>query len=296
MSLLSKYGDYDVLFGSDHSQLEIRVLAQISQDLRLIEVIRTGDDIHGDVGHILTGKPKKLIKKDRDLRTAIKQTHFGIIFGMTPESVYYKLKTDAAERGEEFNMTMDEVTDLYNAYFENFKGVKRWIASQHKFAEDNGYCSTLFGFIREIAVGGDESRGTYWANQAVNSPVQGSAHTLLLIAMAIIGMKPKTYDLLQRLCMEIHDALYVYVKVKQLADAYPQFMELMEKHVLKYVEQWWPEVNWVVPLKSEAKAGFRLGVMAEYTGQPVEQWLEEWCEKNLELERKIKRQMAEAVA
>lgn len=292
--LLEKYGDMDVLFGTDYSQLEIRVLGQISGDEKLIAACRSGD-VHGAVGHALTGKPKEQIKKDRDLRTAIKQTHFGIIFGMQPFGVFNKLKTDAAERGEQFSMSADEVTSLYNKYFETYRQVKKWIDGQHEFAEKNGYVSTMFGFIREIAIAGDESRNTFWANQAVNTPVQGSAHTLMLIALAIIGSLKKTYDLLQRPCMEVHDALYVFSKVKDIQRTYPQFKDLMEKRVLVYIKEWWPEINWVVPLEAEAKAGFRLGVMQEYTGQPIAQWLEEWCEKCRELEIKVRKEMAEAV-
>jgi len=291
MTLLDRFGNLKVYMGADHSQLEIRVLAQMSGDQKLIKLIQEGDDIHGDVGHELTNKPKELIKKDRTLRTAIKQLHFGIIFGMTPESVYNKLKTDAAKRGEKFAMKFEEVEELYNAYFSKFKGVARFIERQHVFAEENSYVSTLFGFLREIALAGDDTRGTFWANQAVNSPIQGTAHQLMLIAMAIIGIKPKTYDRLQESSMEIHDAFYVFSQLKLMRETYRQFIQLMENEVLVYVKKWWPEVKWVVPLKAEAKAGFRLGVMVEYKGQPPEQFIEEWCRANQKFENKFRKEM-----
>lgn len=80
--------------------------------------------------------------------------------------------------------------------------------------------------------------------------------------------------------MEVHDALYGFVKLKELAEAYKQAIYLLEKEVLVYVKKWWPEVNWVVPLKAEAKAGFRLGIMVEYAGEPVEEFVDQWCRKN----------------
>lgn len=291
MSLVSNFSDLDVYLGADHSQLEIRVLAQMSKDPLLIALVKSGEDIHSAVGHELTGVSVEKIKKDRDVRTAMKGIHFGIIYGLQPESLYYKLLNDAIERHEQFNMSKEEVVRLYKKYFAKFSGVAKFIEYMHGFAEENAYVETLFGFQREIAIAGDETRTTFWANQAVNSPIQGTAHQLMLIAMAILEIKKKTYNLLQRASMEVHDSLYTFVKLIQLQEAYKQFIYLLEKEVLVYVKKWWPEVDWVVPLKAEAKAGFRLGVMAEYKGEPVEEFVEKWCQKNREFEKKMKEDM-----
>lgn len=295
MSLVSEFADLDVYLGADHSQLEIRVLAQMSKDKRLIELIQSGEDIHASVGHELTGQPIAKIMKDRPLRTAIKGLHFGIIYGLTEESLYYHLLNEALERGEPFNMSKEDVAKLWKAYFKRFSGVAEFIEHQHQFAQDNAYVETLFGFVREIAIAGDETRTTFWANQAVNSPIQGTAHQLMLIAMAIIGIKPQTYNLLQRPSMEVHDSLYVFVKLLKLVEAYKQFNQLMEKEILVYVAKWWPEVKWVVPLKSEAKAGFRLGVMVEYAGEPPEEFVEKWCQKNQQFQIKLQKEMKKEV-
>lgn len=291
MSLVSKFSDLDIYLGSDHSQLEIRVLAQMSKDPLLIQIIQSGEDLHSSVGHELTGVSIEKIKKNRDVRTAVKGIHFGIIFGLQEESLYYKLLNDALERGEQFNLSKEDVAKMYRTYFKRFKGVAEFIEHQHQFAQENAYVETLFGFSREIAIAGDETRNTFWANQAVNSPIQGTAHQLMLIAMAIIGIRPKTYDLLQRPSMEVHDSLYAFVKLLKLAEAYKQFIQLLEKEVLVYVKKWWPKVDWVVPLKAEAKAGFRLGVMVEYKGETPEEFIEMWCQKNKKFELKLKEEM-----
>lgn len=91
--------------------------------------------------------------------------------------------------------------------------------------------------------------------------------------------------------MEIHDSLYVFSKLRMLAEAYKQFIHLLEKDVLVYVKLLWPEVNWVVPLKAEAKAGLRLGVMVEYKGESPEEFIEMWCQKNQKFEKKLKEEM-----
>ena len=280
MSLASRFGNLDVYLGADHSQLEIRVLAQMSRDKLLVQLVQSGEDIHSAVGHELTGQPIEKIKHDRDLRTAVKGIHFGIIYGMVEESLYWKLKADALERGEEFNMSKEDVAKLYRAYFRKFGGVKIFMDGLVEFGREHGYVKTLFGFPREIAVAGDESRTTFWENQCKNSPIQGTAHQLMLIAMAITSLKKQTYNLLQTLSMEVHDSLYDFVQLRNLAEAYKQFIYLMEKDVLVYVKKWWPEVDWVVPLKAEAKAGFRLGVMVEYHGESVEEFIDSWCKKN----------------
>lgn len=295
MSLVSKFGELDVYLAADHSQLEIRVLAQMSKDELLIKLIKSGEDIHSAVGYELTGISVEKIKKNRDIRTAIKGIHFGIIYGLQAESLFYKLQTDAVERGEKFDMSLQKVTDLYNSYFKKFKGVKAFIDKQHQFAQDNAFVETLFGFVREIALAGDETRNTFWANQAVNSPIQGTAHQLMLVAMAILRMRPKTYHLLRRPSMEVHDSLYVFVLLKQLVEAYAQFIYLLETEVLVYVKKFWPEVAWVVPLKAEAKAGLRLGVMVEYKGESPEEFIEKWCQKNAAFEKKLKEEMKKGV-
>jgi DNA polymerase-1 len=289
MTLLEKFGDLDVFWATDHAQLEIRVLAQMSGDKLLIELIKSGEDIHAAVGHELTGIPLEKIKKDRAIRTTVKGIHFGIVYGLTADSLYLKLKADAAERNEKFEMTKEEVTKLYNRYFQRFRGVSRWLEAQVEFATGHGYVKTLFGFKREIALFGDDERSTYWGNQSKNSPIQGTAHQLLLIAFAIMELKKNTYNLLQRLSMEGHDALVGYTKVRQLPDTYRQAKQLLEKDVLVYVKKWWPEVNWSVPLKAEAKAGFRYGVLVkDYMGEPPEEFLQKWCEENHKFEKKLR--------
>jgi DNA polymerase I-like protein with 3'-5' exonuclease and polymerase domains len=294
MTLAEKYGDLEIFWAVDHSQLEIRFLAQVSKDPILMALVSSGEDIHSAVGHELTGQSIEKIKKNRELRTAIKGIHFGIIYGLKPKALYYKLKADALKFRQPFDMSEEDVTKLYNRYFERFMGVKSWLGSQVEFAEEHEYVMTMFGFKREIIQQGDDTRGTFWMNQAVNTPIQGGAHTLLLIAMAITSMKQQTYNLLQKLAMEGHDALVGYTKLKELVETYKQAVYLMEKEVLLYVKKEWPELDWKVPLKAEAKAGFRYGVLVPYAGESTEVFLESWCKKNHELELRVEEEIRKA--
>lgn len=189
MNLVDKFGDMDVFLGVDHGQLEIRVLAQMSQDPLLLKLVQSGEDIHSGVGHELTGIAIEKIKHDRDIRTAVKGIHFGIIFGLSEENLYYHLKSEALERGEEFNMDKEEVARLYRSYFKKFRGVKDFMDGQIEFGKEHGFVKTLFGFQREISLAGDETRTTFWENQCRNSPIQGTAHQLMLISMAVLNLK-----------------------------------------------------------------------------------------------------------
>lgn len=295
MSIAEQFDDVDVFVGLDHSQLEIRVLAQVSQDQLLIQLIQSGEDIHSAVGTELTGIPIAKIKSDRETRTTVKGIHFGIIFGLSKKSLYLKLKVDAAAKREKFTWSEKKVYDIYDHYFERFKGVKAYIDSQAEFAEKNGYVETLFGFRRECTPFVDEDRSSFWMNQAVNSPIQGTAHQLMLISLAVLALRRKTYYLWQRLCMEVHDSLIAYVKLKDLPTAYVQGVQLLEKDVLEHIKKWWPELHWQVPLKAEGKAGFRFGVLVEkYAGEPAEEFVEKWCQQNREFEKKVKADMAKA--
>jgi DNA polymerase-1 len=293
LTLVEKYGRKKVFLGLDHSQLEIRVLAQMSGDKTLVAMLQSGKDIHALVGAELTGLPFEKIVKDRETRTAIKGLHFGIIYGLSPHSLYLDLKSNAAARGEDFNMPEEEVTRLYELYFKKFKAVKKFLDGRIEFATDNDYVETMFGFRREISIAGDEDRKTFWKNQALNSPIQGSAHQLMLFALAILENKKKTYNLLQDICMEVHDSLVFFTCLCDLPETYRQGIKLMEKEVLVYVKKHWPELNWQVPLKADAKAGFRLGVVEKYQGEPAEEFLEKWCLANKAFEKKLAKEMAE---
>lgn len=291
---MSSWDDIDVFLGSDHSQLEIRVLAQLSGDPLLIELLNSGEDIHSAVGHELTGIPIEKIKDDRETRTIIKGIHFGIIYGLTAESLFLTLQVDAARKGEKFTMTREQVTTLYNKYFTKFKIVKEWLEEQVAFAEEFNYVETLFGFRREILPFGDDERATFWVNQAKNSGIQGTAHQLLLICLAILEIKKKTYHLMQRLSMEVHDSLWVYSSVKNLPETYQQAKRLLEEEVLVYIKKWWPDVEWKVPLKSESKAGFRLGTTIKYHGEPADEFVDKWCRHNMKSEMGMYKQMIES--
>jgi len=292
--LLKKYGDTDVFLGFDHSQLEMRILAQMSGDPLLIQASLSKYDLHSAVGHLLTGIPVEKIKKDRAIRTVIKGLHFGIVDGLVPENLYLHILSDAKTLGIA-PPSKDEVYRWHKKYFERFKMVKPFMDAMVQSAEQTGYVETLFHFKREISPY-DNDRSSFWKNQSMNTPIQGTAHQLMLIAMAALRLNHKAFDQLLRLCMEIHDALYAFVKLVNLPTAFRQGVNLLTDETLSRIKIWWPEVNWRIGLQVEGKAGYRLGVMKDYEGGDVAEFLQGWCEKNkkfnAELEEQVRKDLA----
>lgn len=266
-----------VFLSFDYSQIEIRELAELSGDKLLVAQFHSGQDIHCEVGHMLTGWDREKIAKNKEVRRGIKNFHFALVYGVGKDSIYEHLVSKGVK------ITRQRANQYYDRYFRTYKGVAQYIKDQRQKAERDGYVENLFGFRREIYQQ-DESRGTYWGNQAINTPVQGTAHHLLLIAIARSWRKHKTYSLLQKPVMEIHDALYWFTRLRDLPAAYHQGKHLLEDGVVESVARRF-KYQLKVPLVAEGSAGFCLGGMVEYRGEPIEEFLAAWRQKHRESDK-----------
>lgn len=268
----------------DYGQIEIRMLAEVSGDPLLLKQLQDTEwDIHCHVGHELTGWPHARIKADEAMRRAIKAVHFGIIYGLGVTGMWMKLVADGVK------ITKRKVEALRNAYFERYKAVAKYIIAKRKMAETLGYVDTIFGFVRPIDE--NDERGTYWGNQAINTPIQGAAHQLMLNAMALLHTNKREYNLLDKAIMEVHDAFVFRVKVKDIAAAYRQGMKLLTEAVPEFCARVFGRTL-RVPLTSECKAGFRYGSMIQIEDWSPAHFAKEWIKKNAEVETKIAKVMA----
>lgn len=264
----------------DYGQIEIRMAAEMSEDPLLLAAVESGD-IHTAVGYELTGWDKDKIKNDKETRTLIKNLHFGILYGMSKRSLFQFLI------GLGIKISEERSNELHTKYFRKYKKVRQLIDHLQAFAEKHNYVETLFGFRRPLnTAGDDDGRSTFWGNQAINSPIQGSAHQLMLFAMATLHEQPQKYKLLQTPVMEVHDALDFYVKLKYLPDALAEGLELFQTAVPAYVKKHFGRTL-KVPLVAEGAAGFRLGVMEKYNGGSTAAFTKAWLKKNDEVEKKI---------
>jgi DNA polymerase I len=280
--------DLDVFLASDMSQVEVRLLAELSGDPTLISYFKSKKDVHSLVGHDLTGWPIERIIKEKPIRKSVKELHFSIIFGKARSGIYEhvvsKIRAQAMKdrvKPDLTGVTKKFVESMYDKYFEKYPGVGRYIKKYRQMGENLGFVETLFKQRREIKQ--DDERGTFSGNQSINSPVQGSAHTFLLIALALLDLKPRTYSLLQRCIMEVHDALYFKVKLRELPAAYRQLKHLMEIGCYEYAQREF-KLNLQVPLEAEASAGFSFASMIDYEGGPIEDFLRDWRKKQREVD------------
>lgn len=272
-------GDLDVFLCSDYSGIEVRVLAVAGHDKRLIQQFNSGEDVHALVGQELTGIPAKTIHNDKQVRKKIKGFHFGLAYGLGPENGPLRLQAQGIK------ITRDEFAGYQRRYFDRYRGVHAYIQKCHHDVEA-GYIETMFGFRRNISRE-DEKRGTYYKNQAVNTPIQQAAHQLVLCAVAVLHLKQRTYSLLSRPCMEVHDELAFFVRLRDVMEANKCIRGLMEEDVPKYVEKQL-HVKFPVPLVAGVTAGFTRGTLVGYEdedGNPldipsVDKFLEDWRAKH----------------
>ncbi len=252
--------EMEVFLALDYSQIEIRMLAEVSGDKKLLALFDVAD------GAELTGLDPKDIAEDKTVRTFIKGLHFGIVYGLTAGSLHRKLMADPKTRG--LGYTLDYVQKMYDKYFARFKGVGIYMERTWAFAQEHKYVETLFGFRRYIGSEYEEDRDTSPENQSKNAPIQGAAHQLLLNALALLHIKPKTYNRLLEPLMEVHDAIVWRVKVKHLHEAFLQAKQLLEVGSVKFAEKVLG-YRVKVPLVAEASVGFRYGTMVEYDAKYI---------------------------
>lgn len=291
-----EFGDYYVMVGADQSQMELRVLAQKSGDKNLQKMFADPkNDPHSLVGHELTSWSVKKIKEDDRVRRFIKGMHFGIVFGLDWKGLYRYLIIKGVKT------TKAQVRKFHRKYFERFPGVGKMIKADRDFVEKHHFVMTLTGFKRPLNLEQQQEEdyeGAYWGNQAVNTPIQGTAHHLMLMVMAALYRNREKYKLLlKKMQMEIHDALYFRIKLKYLWKAVGLIRELMEKEPVKMIRKEFG-VDWKVPLLVEPKAAFRFGVQVKELGmengpKTTAEFLNVWCKKNQESQRKLKKELAE---
>ncbi len=281
------FRNYKVFVGQDYGQMEIRVMAHMSNDKEYIKLFKAKKDIHAMVGSMLTGRPFEEIQKDEDVRAMIKALHFSMVYGKKPKGIHAGIIADQLKSGKKLTK-LEDVELYYQKYFERFEGVKELIEELIASVEETGFVENMLGFRREIPKVSES--GAFWQNQAVNTPVQGAAHQILLIGLAVLYLKPKTYWTFEDLIMEVHDALYTRVRLKHLQEHYKQGQELLQETIPQYLKKWFG-IKFRVPLEAEAKVGFRMGVMVKYKGESIDEFLDKWREENKSVEAKVRAQL-----
>jgi len=193
-----------VLLSADYNQIELRILAHLSDDPLLIEAFRRGDDIHLQTAMRLFGLPKEAITPD--MRRTAKTIGFGILYGISPFGLSLEL-----------GISQDEARGHIETYFSHYAGVTAFIEQTKAVAAKSGYVTTLFGRRRPIdrPSGGAKLNGAQ-ERIAVNSPVQGSAADIIKRAMINMALWMQQTKVQSRMLLQVHDELLFEVPQEEV--------------------------------------------------------------------------------
>jgi DNA polymerase I len=206
-----------ILMGADYSQIELRILAHLSQDPALIDAFNSGEDIHKITASRVLGVPEDEITIAD--RTKAKAVNFGVIYGMSGFGL-----------SSELNIPRKEAEAYIKAYFTKHQKVKEFMDSLVASAKELGYVTTILGRKRYIP---EITASNYMVRQlgerlAMNSPIQGSAADIIKIAMLRVYDALREANLKSRLILQVHDELILEVHREEVAEATKILQDGME--------------------------------------------------------------------
>ncbi|MBJ04941.1 MAG: DNA polymerase I [Flavobacteriales bacterium] len=188
--------DNHILMAADYSQIELRLIAALSQEKNMIHAFSNNQDIHSSTASKVFNVDLKDVTYE--MRSNAKVINFGIIYGVS-----------AFGLSEQSTLTRREASDLIQVYFETYPNLNLYIEKQINFAKKNGYVATLFGRKRELR--NINSRNSFIRGHdernAVNMPIQGTAADLIKLAMIRIQNKIVEKKLFSKMVLQVHDEL-----------------------------------------------------------------------------------------
>ncbi|MCK0204930.1 DNA polymerase I [Ornithobacterium rhinotracheale] len=206
-----------VLIAADYSQIELRLIAGLSQDPTMMASFNNGEDIHAATASKVFGVP--LNEVTREQRSHAKTVNFGIIYGVS-----------AFGLSEQTSLSRGESKDLIDAYFETYPQLQKYIQNQIALARKQGYVETILGrrrYLRDINSNNYVVK-SHAERNAVNAPVQGSAADIIKLGMVKIHQKLKEENFQTKMLLQVHDELVFEApksEVKQVSALIKDTME-----------------------------------------------------------------------
>ena len=216
---------------ADYSQIELRILAHMSGDERLIEAYREAQDIHAITASEVFHTPLDQVTPLQ--RRNAKAVNFGIVYGIS-----------AFGLSEGLSISRKEAMEYIEKYFETYPGVKKFLDGLVEQAKEQGYVSTLFGRRRPIPELNSPRTRAFGERVAMNSPIQGTAADIMKIAMVEVDRELRRRKLESRIVLQVHDELLVEAKESE-AEEVVRILEDKMKHA----------ADLKVSLEVEAKTG-----------------------------------------
>ncbi len=193
------------LLSADYSQIELRIIAALSEEDNMIEAFKNGEDIHASTASKVFNVPLKEVTRDQ--RSNAKTVNFGIIYGVS-----------AFGLSNQTDLTRGESKELIDTYYATYPKLRQYINNQIHFAREHGYVQTVLGrrrYLKDINSRNAVVRGAAERN-AVNAPIQGSAADIIKIAMIHIHDKLETENYKTKMLLQVHDELVFDVYKSEL--------------------------------------------------------------------------------
>lgn len=196
---------YETLLTADYSQIELRVMAHLSNDPGLIAALKSGEDLHTTVGSQVFGVPPEAV--DADMRRQIKAMSYGLAYGLSAYGL-----------AQQLGIGNDQAKGLMNTYFERFGGVRDYLSNVVVEARKLGYTESIMGRRRYLPDLNSENRQLrdMAERMALNAPIQGSAADLVKVAMIRVAAALKKAGVKSRLLLQVHDELVVEIAPGEL--------------------------------------------------------------------------------
>lgn len=210
-----------IFFSADYSQIELRLMAHLSNDPHMVEAFCSGADIHAATAAKIYGIPVEEVTSD--MRRKAKTANFGIIYGISVFGLAERLSIPRAESKE-----------LIDGYFLTYPRIKEYMEESIRVAKEKGYVETLFKrkrFLPDINSHNAIVRG-YAERNAINAPIQGSAADIIKLAMIRIHQRFEAEHLKSRMILQVHDELNFNVRKEEFDRVKEIVLDCME-HVLQ---------------------------------------------------------------
>lgn len=222
-----------VLVDADYSQIELRLLAHIARDARMIDAFQTGEDIHTVTASQVFGVAPEEVT--RSMRSSAKAVNFGIVYGISDFSL-----------SQDIGVSRREAREYMDKYFEKYSGVCSYMDNIVRKAREEGYVATLMGrrrWLPELKSTNFNLR-SFGERVALNMPIQGTAADVIKLAMLRVHERLRAEGLKARLVLQVHDELIVECPEQEAEEVKSLLTEEMEG-----------VLSLAVPLKAEAGAG-----------------------------------------
>ena len=208
------------LVDADYSQIELRLLAHISDDYTMKEAFLSGEDIHRKTAAAVFGLPEEYVNEE--MRKRAKAVNFGIVYGISGFSL-----------SKDIGTTVSEATKYIKNYLMNYPSIDNYLVEVVKQAEENGYTTTIMGrrrYIPDLKSSKAPLRA-FGKRVAMNAPIQGSAADIMKLAMINVHKAIKERGLDARLVMQVHDELILEARDDQVELCKALLKEEMEKAI-----------------------------------------------------------------